>query len=103
MPEAYDIAIAADNEPEIRKGDFRIVRSEEQHIEDILVAAPGHWRQFPIQGVDLPRRLKMRRTQAEVNELRKAIRIQLEYDNWRVNSLDLGDLSKTVIDAERLI
>ncbi len=81
----------------IENGDFKIGESDYQHIRDILQAAPGHYKQFPLVGANI-----MSMVNGSIDgDFRKELRKQLQADGYNVKSIKMvnGDLE---IDAERL-
>lgn len=85
----------------IKGGDFDTEQSDEQHIEDILISEPGYWRQFPLLGVGVRRQLNAPFTHTERINFQKGVKLQLEYDNYKVNKV-LAEAADTMnIDAER--
>lgn len=79
-----DIIYKADAAP-IEGGDWTILESEQQHIEDIIISNKGEWRQFPLLGVG---GLNFVNSTLSIDEIRKRISVQLEYDNFIVNEIN---------------
>ena len=70
--------------------------SDEQHIQDILVAYPGEYRLDPFSGVNIKRAQN-----GSINgAVRRDIQINLEYDNYQVGSI-LYTESQLNINAKR--
>ena len=67
----------------IRNGDFVIGPSDEQHIQDILNAFPGWWKQFPNLGVGIFQYLNGPSTQQQT--IKRSVTVQLESDGYRVD------------------
>ena len=87
---------------EIKNGDLVVAFSDDQNIEFILRAKPGHFYQFPTLGVGVVDLIK---SPIDRQALRQKIKQQLESDNYRVNKIELGgniDELITSIDAEKL-
>ena len=100
MAEVVDIAF--DEDIEISGGDLKIEPSDQQHIEHILRAKPGHFYQFPTLGVGIDEN-KLASINSEV--LKQQIRQNLEADNYRVNKLEIATTVDSIgasIDAIRL-
>ena len=53
MTKSYDYLLTELGELEIKNGDFKVGLSEEKHVADILLASPGHYRQYPTLGARL--------------------------------------------------
>ena len=95
-----DIITDEDGNIEILNGDFKVLESDSQHIEHILVADRGQFRQFPLVGVGLLRQLNGTKSQ---QVLRQAIKLQLESDGYNVREIkfDPENPLNIDIDAER--
>jgi hypothetical protein len=96
MAKVQDILLDENLDPIIKNGDFVIGPSDDQHIELILRAAPGHFKQFPLLGANVT---------SMVNGIidgnyRKLIRLQLQSDGYKVNEVSYIN-DKLNIDAER--
>ena len=98
MASARDIKLI-DNDLAIQNEDFVIADSDQQHIEDIIAAYVGHYKEFPMVGVGIS--LYINSTGAQ-SELQRLIRLHLENDGYLVNNVIIGDDSKIFIDAERI-
>ncbi|CAB4218254.1 hypothetical protein UFOVP1596_10 [uncultured Caudovirales phage] len=70
-------------------GDFALVDSDKQHIEDIIFSSPGHWKEFPAVGCSIFKYLNGKNKQ----DLERIVKIQLQGDGYQVNLL------KTAFDA----
>lgn len=93
-----DILLNSSYDLQIANGDFVIGDSEAQHVELILLANKGDFRQFPFLGVGLKKYIN---SPGAGNELGREVGIQLELDGYKVGEVDLSDLSNIQIDAER--
>ncbi|WP_066836484.1 hypothetical protein [Rufibacter ruber] len=84
------------------EGDFVIGESDHQHQKDIVQAFKGHYKEFPFIGVGILQYLKANGMEAE---MKKAIKLELESDGYRVNAVEIIDLDKNeiYIDATRNI
>lgn len=104
-PIAKDIALNDSVDLFIDNGDFVVVESDQVHIEHIILAEKGNWREWPVLGVGIMRYLNERgRVQNRVG-LQRKIRVQLEYDNLNVTQLHLeqeATLSNIKIEAKRI-
>lgn len=94
--EAVDFIREADNEIKIANGDFVVGLSDEQHIEDILLAAPGDVKQFPLAGVDINKGING----SIDGELRKEIKLQMEADGFEVSGIIFNE-QELKINANR--
>lgn len=80
--------------------DFDIALSDMQHVEDIVNSNKGAWKEFPLLGVGSKNYL----AGSNFKELEKNIRLQLEYDGYRVFDVATtfkNDQLKFSINAER--
>jgi len=99
---AKDILMGADGDVSIINGDFNVGNSDEQHIEDILTARKGEYKNAPITGVDLFSFLNAPVTLVTRQKMEKEIAMQMKLDNASNISVDTsaqGDL-KVVADYE---
>lgn len=85
----------------IQNGDFLVAESDGQHIEHILRADRGQWRQNPLIGVGLQRQSN---ASVDRQRLRQEIKLQLRADNFTVKRVNVtaGDRMVVDIDAKRL-
>lgn len=83
-------------------GDVVVSESDSQHIEDLITAHKGWYKEFPFLGVGLTDYLKSSGMQLE---LKMMIQQQLQADGFMVNQIEIGDLEKMeiYIDATRNI
>ena len=95
-----DIKTDENNDLIISNGDFKIDESDSQHVEHILIADKGQFRQFPLIGMGIKRALN---GSFNPQILRQQIKIQLESDGFNVRQIEIepGDDLKLDIDAER--
>lgn len=87
---------------EIKDGDLVVAFSDDQNIEFILRAKPGHFYQFPTLGVGVVDLIK---GSIDRQALKQIITTNLEADNYRINKIEVGgnvDELITSIDAEKL-
>ena len=87
---------------QIKDGDLVVAFSDDQNIEFILRAKPGHFYQFPTLGVGVVDLIKAK---IDRQALKQTIKQQLEADNYRINKIEVGgdiDELMTSIDAEKL-
>lgn len=96
------ISLDTDYNLQIKDGDLLVEDTEQQNIEFIVRAQKGHFYQWPKLGVGIALY-----QHATVNRavLSQEIRLQLESDNFKVNTVDIsGNIDEliTTIDAERL-
>ena len=82
----------------IENGDFALVESEQDHIKDIVLDNKGEWKQFPLVGVGALQFLNATRN---LDDVRKKIQVQLEYDDFRVDSIGQDKNGQIRIVARR--
>jgi phage baseplate assembly protein W len=80
-------------------GDFDIGTSDQQHIEDILVASKGDYKQSPIIGVGLNDYINAPLTRQVKTTLEKEIRLQLQSDGFDIETIKVQDNGNLNIDA----
>jgi hypothetical protein len=71
--------------------DFELVESDSQHVENIIIAEPGWYKEFPSIGVGLQ---KYNRTSGKQQELDRAIAVNLQMDgkgNLKIRSILMPD------------
>lgn len=61
-------------------GDFNVGFSDEQHVEDILLTAPGHIKDAPLIGVNITNYMNAPFSPKTSAELEREIRLQLQAD-----------------------
>ena len=92
-----DIITDADGDLEILNGDLFINDSDSQHVEMILTADKGQFRQFPLMGVGLR---KFVNGPFSSQAIKQAIKLQLESDGYNVRKLDVSNVTKGIIDID---
>lgn len=80
-----------------KDGDFNVGYSDEQHIQDVILSAPGHFKQNPLIGVDILQYVRSPMSPSTVSQLEREIRLQMQADgaknikvriNPKTNSID---------------
>lgn len=98
MAEVQDIEIIDDIA--IVDGDLKLVDSDQQHIEHILRANPGHFYQWPTLGVGADQN-KLASISPQV--IKQQIKQNLESDNFRVNKVEvLGVIDDFTINIDAI-
>lgn len=82
----------------VKNGDFFVAESDQQHIEHIMIADKGQFRQWPLIGVGIRRQIN-----GSINkiDLKQDIRVQLRSDNFTVKRVDIENDFTITIDAKR--
>ena len=92
-----DIITDTDFDLIIVNGDISVLESDSQHIDHIITADKGHFRQFPLVGVGIVNFLSSSSSEQEIRQL---IKLQLEADGFAVRQIKISG-SNIEIDAER--
>jgi len=93
-----DILIDKDGDVSFYLGDFNIGLSDTQHKEDIILSDIGGWKKYPLLGVGVNNYLNS----PNMQKLEKAIRLQLEYDSFKVDRITIKNNKEIYVDANRL-
>jgi len=87
----------------IFNGDFRLINSNEQHIEHIIYSYIGHYKEFPNLGVGID---LYRASSGQVGRLKSEIVNQLTNDGYIINKVVVDnsniDEPKYYIDFDRV-
>jgi hypothetical protein len=94
MSDRTDILLDEDNDLKIVNGDFVIGPSDMQHVEHILVAHPGEYKEHPQVGIGIERYLK---STGQQQNLKREIRIQLAFDGYQNPDIELSENLKLKI------
>jgi hypothetical protein len=93
MGQVFDIIIFDDLDLEIKDGDFVLEESTGQHINHILIANQGDYRQTPLLGADIQRLLS---DEANPNEVKADIQAELEKDGLQIEEISLQEKIKII-------
>jgi hypothetical protein len=81
----------------IESGDFKVAESDYHHIRDIMIAAPGHYKQSPLVGANI----RMEVNGAIDGNFRRELRLQLQADGFNVKQIkEVNGILD--VDAERI-
>ena len=94
-----DIAIDDELELVIKDGDFQIVESDTTHIELILRAHLGAFKQFPLVGMGIDDELA---SSGRQQIIKRNMGVQLNNDGYKVKEILLSNNAEYFIDAERV-
>ena len=75
----FDLGLDENGDLDIENDDFTYVLSDEDHIEDTIVASPLWWKQFPGDGVGIS---SYRGSSGKIQKLMGAIKRQLQNDGY---------------------
>ena len=100
-----DFMTGADNDLLIKGGDFVVDESDAMHIQDILTATPGTFKQSPLVGVGIKSQVEGDYSRKSLDELTKDITLQLRMDGYRESDVEIlltgNDIQTISVDAER--
>ncbi|MBX7241872.1 MAG: hypothetical protein K1X92_08990 [Bacteroidia bacterium] len=74
----------------IANGDFLLTDSDNTHIESILMAEKGHYRQHPLCGVGVKSFQSAPLAQSVLALLRKRIEMQLKLDGYAITKIEIN-------------
>ncbi len=86
----------------IDHGDFDFGPSDDQHIEHIVIASKGSYRQWPLMGVGLQRYFNGPDSKSVRVELAREISLKLEEDNFAPSVIDIPDFDNIRIIADKI-
>lgn len=95
MKQRKDILLTEDNDLRIENGDFVVGFADMQHVDHILKAHPGEYKEHPQIGVGVQKYLK---TTGQEQKLKRELRIQLAYDGYNNPKISLSDTFNLEID-----
>ena len=79
-----DIQLDDNGDLLIRNGDFVIGASDNQHIQDIINASVGWWKEFPLVGVGIA---NYQSSSGAQQQLERSIKVQLEGDGYSIPTI----------------
>jgi len=97
--EVQDIALDSELELIVKDGDFDIIESDTQHIELILRAQLGSFKQFPLVGMGISNQLASSGMQQVI---KRNMSVQLNNDGYKVKNITLTGNATYEIDAKRI-
>lgn len=100
MATVKDFVQDTDNDILFKDGDLAINFSDEEHITDVVISAPGDWKEFPLCGVSIDSYLNSSGAQLV---LQQQIMSQLKTDGYSNATVvfEGTDVSKFNVDAVR--
>jgi hypothetical protein len=93
---AEDLLYRDDGDIAVADGDLVIGFSDEQHVQDILVANKGDYKENPVTGVGIINYLDAPFSLKERDNLRRGIMLQLEADGVKevnINIASTGEIN----------
>ena len=96
MATAKDISIKLDDVV-IENGDFSIVPSDQQHVQDLVQSNTGEYKEFPLLGVGAKNFIN---SSGRLPELRRSILWNLNGDGYNVRQIVVNG-NEISIDSQR--
>lgn len=96
---AKDILTDKQGDLAVLNGDIEVGYSDEQHVEHILLAHKGDYKQSPLIGAGVSDFVRSPNTQIERRKKEKEISLQLKSDNAKNISVDFGADGTLTIEA----
>jgi hypothetical protein len=98
---ATDILTDDDGNRKIANGDWVVGPSDAQHMQHLLWATAGTYKQSPTMGIGIFRMINSSIGPTDMNALRARIVKNATADGMQVNNLELNNLTDMVIDVDR--
>jgi hypothetical protein len=95
---AKDLTLDEDDDLLISQGDLVVSDSLQQEVDLILRTSQGEWRDSPLTGFGVARRM---RGQVKRPEFERALATQLELDGMQGTAVELSPDGQLSIDAHR--
>lgn len=83
-----DILLDEAGDLKFHNGDFDFEQSDLQHIEHLLEAQKGEYKEFPLLGFGIINYLKQ--SNRIQSDFKRDLKIQLEYDGYQNSTIDLS-------------
>ncbi|AQY22970.1 hypothetical protein [Riemerella anatipestifer] len=83
-----DILLDEDGDLNFHNGDFDIGQSDQQHIEHIIAAQKGEYKNFPFVGFGVINYLK---GDTSKSDFKRDLKIQIENDGYSNPKIDLSE------------
>ncbi|MGP1500747.1 MAG: oxidase [Bergeyella cardium] len=83
-----DILLDQQSDLKLHNGDFDFGKSDQQHIEHILTAQKGEYKETPLLGFGIINYLKL--SKYIQSDFKRDLKIQLEYDGYQNSTIDLS-------------
>ncbi len=95
---AQDFEFTDDMVIDEAKGDFKIIESDQQHIDHIITAGKGNFYEFPTLGVNSVQLINSSKTNARINQI---IKEELEKDDFTVKDIFITkEDNSTIIEVD---
>lgn len=91
-----DVLLNSDGSIKEANGDFAVGDASSYILEDLLLATPGHYKEFPLQGANVAQYVNAR---ANVQIITRDISVAMQQDVFLKPVIDLSEFpSKMIID-----
>ena len=97
-----DLLTDNNNDLIIKDGDFVIGDSDMQHIDHIIRANKGDFKESPLIGFGIARYTDATVSRIELDKFKKNLQIQLEYDGFSDITIEANDFKNLFVDGNRL-
>lgn len=102
MKKAKDILLASDGDLSHENGDFIVGESDFQHVQNIVIASPGDYKQYPIIGFSAFKKLNSPAVLNNANAIKADLTLQLTMDGFKVRKITVGNqIGDLKIDCTR--
>jgi len=91
--------VLKDGDLQIRGGDFVVDESDQQHVEDLLLAHKGEYTQNPVLGIGISSYLRAPVDARIRQKLERDIKLQIEADGGKNVSVSVGSIDNIEISA----
>lgn len=95
-----DLIRDTDGDMLVKDGDFVLSQSDGFHIEDLLRAEKGEYKQHPLAGCAILNFINAPLTREVKTNLEKEIRVQLKTDGFTIYTVKVNDFENIEINAE---
>jgi hypothetical protein len=93
-----DILLDEDFDLKIENGDFVIAPSDQQHIQAIVIAHKGEFKEWPLVGFGAAEYLK--KSAVSKPEFLRNLKVQLNYDNYANAEININQgIEKLIIEV----
>jgi hypothetical protein len=96
-----DILVGSDGDLAFKDGDFLVAESDTQHVQHIIYANPGDYKQSPIVGVGIIKKLNSPTNLIGGNTLKGEITLQLTLDGYKVRKVTVSSIANLKVEASR--
>lgn len=99
---ATDILVNDENDLIIEHGDLVVGFSDVQHIDHMLRANKGDFKESPLIGIGVAKYRDASVSSVLIDKFKKDVSIQLEYDGFSNIDINTTDFKEIFINADRV-